>query len=430
MKANIKETSQKRIVIIGGGFGGLKLARQLSGADYQVVLLDKNNYHQFQPLFYQVATAGLEPSAISFPFRKIFQKAENIHIRIAQVLKVIPEQNQIFTSIGSIDYDYLVIAVGTDTNFFGNQKMMDKAQPMKSVAEALSLRNTILKNYENALLVENLEVRKGLMNIVVVGGGPTGVEVSGTLAEMKKYVLPKDYPELDFDLMQVHLLEGSPRVLGTMSDKASDKAKKYLLELGVNVSLNARVKDYDGLTVFLEDGKTIRANTLVWAAGVTGNKIEGLNPAVIVRTNRIKVDSYNKVEGYNNIYAIGDIAYMTNAQYPNGHPQVAQVAIQQGELLAKNLKGQLKNKTFKAFSYKDLGSMATIGRNKAVADLPKVKFQGFFAWLIWMFVHLMSIVGIKNRLLIFINWAWNYVTYDQSLRLIIEPKKHKVKNEL
>jgi NADH dehydrogenase len=427
MKANIKETSQKRIVIIGGGFGGLKLARQLSGADYQVVLLDKNNYHQFQPLFYQVATAGLEPSAISFPFRKIFQKAENIHIRIAQVLKVIPEQNQIFTSIGSIDYDYLVIAVGTDTNFFGNQKMMDKAQPMKSVAEALSLRNTILKNYENALLVENLEVRKGLMNIVVVGGGPTGVEVSGTLAEMKRYVLPKDYPELDFDLMQVHLLEGSPRVLGTMSDKASDKAKKYLLELGVNVSLNARVKDYDGLTVFLEDGKTIRANTLVWAAGVTGNKIEGLNPAVIVRTNRIKVNSYNKVEGYNNIYAIGDIAYMTNAQYPNGHPQVAQVAIQQGELLAKNLKGQLKNKTFKAFSYKDLGSMATIGRNKAVADLPKVKFQGFFAWLIWMFVHLMSIVGIKNRLLIFINWAWNYVTYDQSLRLIIEPKKTQSK---
>ncbi|MFY9308753.1 MAG: NAD(P)/FAD-dependent oxidoreductase [Bacteroidia bacterium] len=430
MKANIKETSQKRIVIIGGGFGGLKLARQLSGADYQVVLLDKNNYHQFQPLFYQVATAGLEPSAISFPFRKIFQKAENIHIRIGQVLKVIPEQNQIFTSIGSIDYDYLVIAVGTDTNFFGNQKMMEKAIPMKSVSEALSLRNTILKNYENALLVENTEVRKGLMNIVVVGGGPTGVEVSGTLAEMKRYVLPKDYPELDFDLMQVHLLEGSPRVLGTMSDKASDKAKKYLLELGVNVSLNARVKDYDGLTVFLEDGKTIRANTLVWAAGVTGNKIEGLNPAVIVRANRIKVDSYNKVEGYNNIYAIGDIAYMTNAQYPNGHPQVAQVAIQQGELLAKNLKGQLKNKTFKAFSYKDLGSMATIGRNKAVADLPKVKFQGFFAWLIWMFVHLMSIVGIKNRLLIFINWAWNYVTYDQSLRLIIEPKKHKVKNEL
>lgn len=430
MKANIKETSQKRVVIIGGGFGGLKLARQLSGADYQVVLLDKNNYHQFQPLFYQVATAGLEPSAISFPFRKIFQKAKNIHIRVAQVLKVIPERNQIFTSIGSVNYDYLVIAIGTDTNFFGNARMMEKAIPMKSVSEALSLRNTILKNYENALLVENTEVKKGLMNIVVVGGGPTGVEVSGTLAEMKKYVLPKDYPELDFDLMQVHLLEGSPRVLGTMSEAASDKAKQYLLDLGVNVSLNARVKDYDGLTVYLEDGKTILANTLVWAAGVTGNKIEGLNPSVIARANRIKVDNYNKVEGYNNIYAIGDIAYMTDTTYPNGHPQVAQVAIQQGNLLAKNLKSLLRNKPLKSFTYKDLGSMATIGRNKAVADLPRIKFQGFFAWLVWMFVHLMSIVGIKNRLLIFINWAWNYVTYDQSLRLIIEPKKHKVKNEL
>jgi NADH dehydrogenase len=422
MKANIKETDQKRIVIVGGGFGGLKLARELLHSDYQVVLIDKNNYHQFQPLFYQVATAGLEPSAISFPFRKIFQKAKNIHIRIAQVLRIHPDTNQIFTSIGTVNYDYLVIGIGTDTNFFGNTKIMEKAIPMKSVSEALTLRNTILKNYENALIVEDNEVREGLMNIVVVGAGPTGVEVSGTLAEMKKYVLPRDYPELDFKMMQVHLLEGSARVLGTMSEAASEKSKKYLTELGVNVMLNARVKDYDGLTVFLDDGKSIRTNTLVWAAGVTGNKIDGLNPEVITKSNRIKVDTFNKVEGYSNIFAIGDIAIMIEPSYPKGHPQVAQVAIQQGHLLAKNLKNILADKQMQPFTYKDKGSLATVGRNKAVADLPKIKFQGFFAWIVWMLVHLMSLVGIKNRIFTFINWAWSYVTYDQSLRLIIEQK--------
>ncbi len=422
MKANITETSQKRIVIVGGGFGGLKIARELSNTDFQVVLIDKNNYHQFQPLFYQVATAGLEPSAIAFPFRKIFQKSKNVHIRVAEVSKIIPEQNCIETSIGIINYDELVIAIGADTNFFGNTQMMENAIPMKSVGEALGLRNTILQNYEDALITEDPEQRKGLMNIVVVGGGPTGVEVSGTLAEMKKIVLPKDYPELDFKMMQVHLLEGSPRVLNGMSDAASKKAKIYLEKLGVEVMLNARVKTYDGKNVFMEDGSSIRTDTLVWAAGVTGNKIEGLNPAAIAKANRIKVDRYNRVEGYTNIYAIGDIAWMTEEKYPNGHPQVAQVAIQEGGLLAKNLKNQLLGKPLKQFHYKDLGSMATVGRNKAVADLPRIKFQGFFAWLVWMFVHLMSIVGIKNKLIIFINWVWNYVTYDQSLRLIIKPK--------
>ena len=422
MKANIIETSQKRIVIVGGGFGGLKIARELSNTDYQVVLLDKNNYHQFQPLFYQVATAGLEPSAIAFPFRKIFQKSKNVHIRVAEVSRIIPEQNYIETSIGVINYDQLVIAIGADTNFFGNTQMMENAIPMKSVGEALALRNTILQNYEDALITEDPEQRKGLMNIVVVGGGPTGVEVSGTLAEMKKIVLPKDYPELNFKMMQVHLLEGSPRVLNGMSDAASKKAKIYLEKLGVEVMLNARVKTYDGKNVFMEDGSSIRTDTLVWAAGVTGNKIEGLNPAAIAKANRIKVDRYNRVEGYTNIYAIGDIAWMTEEKYPNGHPQVAQVAIQEGDLLAKNLKNQLLGKPLKPFHYKDLGSMATVGRNKAVADLPRIKFQGFFAWLVWMFVHLMSIVGIKNKLIIFINWVWNYVTYDQSLRLIIKPK--------
>ncbi len=299
---------------------------------------------------------------------------------------------------------------------------MEHAIPMKSVSEALTLRNTILQNYEHALLVESENELEALMNIVVVGGGPTGVEVSGTLAEMKNHILPKDYPELDFKKMQVYLIEGSPKVLGSFSEKASDKAEKYLIELGVNLKCNARVKDYDGRTVTLEDGTTITSNTLVWAAGIIGNKIQGLDEKAIGKGNRILVDRYNKVNGYSNIFAIGDVAYMTEESYPNGHPQVAQVAIQQGNLLAKNFEKLLSGKELKQFSYKDLGSMATIGRNKAVADLGKIKFQGFFAWLVWMFIHLMSIVGIKNRVLIFINWAWNYITFDQSLRLILKPK--------
>ncbi len=422
MKAHLSETNQKRIVIIGGGFGGLKLARKLSNTNYQVVLIDKNNYHQFQPLFYQVATAGLEPSSISFPFRKIFQKSSNVLIRVAEIIRIVPEKNQLESNIGIINYDFLVIAIGADTNFFGNKQIMKHAIPMKSVSEALALRNTILQNYEDAVLVDNDADREGLMNVVVVGGGPTGVEVSGTLAEMKNLVLPKDYPELDFKMMQVYLLEGSPRVLGAFSEQASLKAKEYLLKLGVNLKCNARVKDYDGQTISLEDGSTIKTNTLVWAAGIIGNKLEGLNESVIGRGNRIQVDRYNKVKDYNNIFAIGDVSFMTEETYPNGHPQVAQVAIQQGDLLAKNFILMAENKPLKQFSYKDLGSMATIGRNKAVADLGKIQFQGFFAWMIWMFVHLMSIVGIKNRVLIFINWAWNYVTFDQSLRLILKAK--------
>ncbi|MCW3101719.1 MAG: NAD(P)/FAD-dependent oxidoreductase [Bacteroidetes bacterium] len=425
MKANIAETNKKRIVIVGGGFAGLQLARTLSDSDFQVVLIDKNNYHQFQPLFYQVATAGLEPSTISFPFRKIFQNKKNVHIRVAEVQKVDAANSQLETSIGIVHYHYLVIAIGADTNFFGNKKLMELSYPMKSVSEALTLRNRILENYEKALTETDREKRKTLMNIVVVGGGPTGVEVSGTLAEMKKTILPKDYPELDFKMMQVYLLEGSPKVLNVMSENASKKAHEYLTDLGVNVFLNSRVKDYDGENVFLEGGKAIPTNTLVWAAGVTGNRLEGLDPAVIGRAGRIIVDRQNKVKGSSNIFAIGDIAYMTEEKFPDGHPQVAQVAIQQAKLLAKNFKNMDEKKELKEFFYKDLGSMATVGRNKAVADFPKWKFAGFFAWLIWMFIHLMSIVGGKNRLFAFINWAWSYVTFDQSLRLIMKPKTRK-----
>lgn len=422
MKANIVETNQKRIVVIGGGFAGLQLVRKLSNTGYQVVLIDKNNYHQFQPLFYQVATAGLEPSTISFPFRKIFQKSKNVHFRLAEVKRIDTELNQLETSIGVVDYHYLVIAIGADTNFFGNQKISGLAYPMKSVSEALTLRNTILQNYEDALSEPDREIRKRLMNIVVVGGGATGVEVAGTLAEMKKHILPKDYPELDFKMMQVYLLEGSSKILNVMSPNASEKSERYLKELGVNVFLNSKVLDYDGEKVFLDGGKEIPTKTLVWAAGVVGNKIEGLKPEVLVKGNRLKVDRTNKLEGYERIYALGDIAYMTEEKYPNGHPQVAQVAIQQAKLLAKNFKNMIQNKPLKDFSYKNLGSMATVGRNKAVADLPNMQFAGFFAWLIWMFIHLMSIVGGKNRLFAFINWAWSYFTFDQSLRLIIKAK--------
>jgi NADH:ubiquinone reductase (H+-translocating) len=426
MPLNIPQTNQKKLVIIGAGFGGLQLARRLADdEDFQVILIDKNNYHQFQPLFYQVATAGLEPSAISFPLRLAFHNDANVHVRITQVTKIIPEQNTIVTDLGELSYDYLVMAIGADTNFFGNKNIEEKALPMKSVGEALGLRNRLLESFEKALVSESQDDRIGLMNVVVVGGGPTGVEISGTLAEMKKHVLPKDYPELDFDLMQINIIESGGELLGPMSVNAQIKSKEYLERLGVNVRLNCRVTDFDGKYVYLNDGTTIRSNNLVWGAGVKANGVEGINPAVLARGGRMKVNRYNQVDGYENIFALGDVAFMVEEKFPNGHPQVAQPAIQQGKLLAKNLKSLLRGNSMQEFVYKDLGSMATVGRNLAVVDLPFWRFQGFFAWLTWMFVHLMAIVGVKNRVLIFINWLWNYVTYDQSLRLIIRAKSPK-----
>lgn len=423
MPLNIPQTVQKRIIIIGAGFGGLQVAQSLAGNDdFQIVLIDKNNYHQFQPLFYQVATAGIEPSAISFPLRLAFHNHPNVHVRVASVTKIITESNTIETNLGEIQYDYLILAIGADTNFFGNKNIEEKALPMKSVGEALGLRNRLLENFEKALVSDNEEDKSGLLNIVVVGGGPTGVEVSGTLAEMKRHVLPKDYPELNFDLMQIYIVESGAELLGPMSKNAQVKSKEYLEQLGVNVMLGSRVSDFDGQYVFFADGSKIRTNNLVWAAGVKANTIEGINPAIIMRGGRMKVNSYSQVDGYENVFALGDVALMTDEKYPNGHPQVAQPAIQQGKLLAKNLINLIRGNELKAFKYRDLGSMATVGRNLAVVDLPFWKFQGFFAWLTWMFVHLMAIVGVKNKVLIFINWLWNYVTYDQSLRLIIRAK--------
>jgi NADH dehydrogenase len=424
MNAPLPSSGKKRVVIIGGGFAGLQLARKLAYQDLQVVLLDKNNYHQFQPLFYQVATAGLEPSTISFPFRKLFQKHKNVLIRLTEARSVNLPCQFVGTDIGEIPYDFLVIAVGVGTNFFGNIQIQEKALPMKSVNEALALRNFLLENYEKALSLHSPEEKQKRMNIVVVGGGPTGVEVSGTLAEMKKHILPKDYPELDFSTMKIYLLEGSPRLLNGMSDQASTKAKQYLEKLGVTVCLGSTVKDYDGELVTLAAGTPIPSNTLVWAAGVTGSKMEGLAPELLVKGNRIRVDAFNSIPGYENVFALGDIAYQEERAYPKGHPQVAQVAIQQAKSLAANIKRKLQDKPMKPFAYKDLGSMATVGRNLAVVDLPFIKFQGFFAWVVWMFVHLMSILGVKNKIFTFINWSWSYFSYDQSLRLIIKTRKN------
>jgi NADH dehydrogenase len=428
MKANIPELKEERIVIIGGGFAGLKLLRNLSKKSFQLVLIDKYNYHQFQPLLYQVATAGIEPSSISFPFRKIFQSKKNVFIRITEVNRIDPEQKKVFTQIGHINYDILVIATGADTNLWGKENFANLVYPMKSISEALGLRNKIIENYENALIIEDPFEREGFLNIAVVGGGPTGVELTGALAEMKRFILPKDYPELDFNKMNIYLLEASDAVLKGMSPASSQKAYEYLLKLGVKIWLNSRVSSYDGEYVELVDGKKLRTKTLVWAAGVKGNKLDGLNPDIWTNSGRLKVNSYNKVEGYDNIYALGDIACMTEEKFPNGHPQVAQVAIQQAKNLADNLVRLRKGKSISPFHYKNLGSMATVGRNLAVVDFPFIRFSGFFAWLVWMFVHLMSIVGVKNKILIFINWLWNYFTFDQSLRLILRPRHLKLKD--
>lgn len=425
MPINVPETAQKRIVIIGAGFAGLKLAKNLIGSGYQIVIIDKNNYHQFQPLFYQVASAGIEPNSILFPLRKIFQKQKDVYVRVAEVYSVNPEKKEIQTSLDAVWYDYLVIATGVNSNFFGMKNMEEYALPMKSVSEAMSLRNRLLQRFEKAVTLRDQNERRALLNVMVVGGGPTGVELAGAIAEMKKFVLPKDYPDLNFDAMQISLVEGSPAVLGGMSKHASEKALFYLKRLGINVMLNSKVVDYDGHVLTLGDGQQIKTNTVIWAAGISGVVPEGLPADLVGRGRRIVVDEFNQLNGVPDVFAIGDVAIMSTPDYPNGHPQVAQVAIQQGLNLARNFMNLKHQGKLKPFKYIDRGSMATIGRNRAVADLSFLKFSGFIAWLTWMFVHLMAIVGVKNRLLIFVNWMWNYLTYDQSLRLILWAAKRK-----
>lgn len=423
-------SGQKRVVIAGAGFAGLKLAKSLSPKYFQVILLDKNNYHQFQPLLYQVATCGLEPSSISFPLRKIFQHKKIVFIRIAEVTGVESEKQIIHTNIGAVKYDYLVLAYGATTNFFNNQQVQRNAFSMKSVSEALLLRNTLLQNYEMALIAKTEEQRTALLNVVIVGGGPTGVELAGAVAEMKMKILPKDYSELNFREMHIYLLEAAPKLLGGMSAGSGKTVEKYLTELGVEVKLNAAVKGYDGENVLLNDGSELKSNCLVWAAGVKGIGLPGIPATAVAANERLMVDKHNRVIGLKNIFAIGDIALMQSELFPKGHPQVAPVAIQQAKLLAVNLKNNYLKKELVAFKYKDKGSMATVGRNKAVAEAGKLKLKGFTAWFAWMMVHLLSIIGTKNRLFVLINWIWQYFTYDPSLRLIIKPAKIKYTNKL
>lgn len=413
-----------KVIIVGGGFAGLRLARSLSKQkNVEILLIDKNNYHQFQPLFYQVATAGLDASNISFPLRKVFQKVKNVYFRLASLQEIKHSENKIVTDIGEFSYDVLVIATGADTNFFGNEKIKAAALPMKSTSQALVLKYHLIENFENALIVKNEEELKRRMTIVLVGGGPTGVELSGAIAEMRRYILPRDYPELDFSKMKIYLIEGSPKTLGAMSEKSSDDSCKYLHKLGVEVRTGTVVKDYDGTTVTLSTGETIGANTVIWAAGIKGNVPAGIDASLIVKGGRIKVDRYNKIQGTENMYAIGDVAYMETPKFPNGHPQLANVAINQGKNLALNLKHQVDgNKHLQnEFEYHDKGTLATVGRNLAVADLkPNLHFGGWLAWLIWMSIHLTLILGVKNKLQVFINWLYKYFTYDQNLRLIIK----------
>lgn len=427
----IPDTKLPRVVIIGGGFAGIEIARGLKNKDVQVVMLDRNNYHTFQPLLYQVATAGLEPDSIAGPLRKLFDDHKNFYFRLGTVDLINPQAKTIETSIGYLKYDYLIIANGSRTNFFGDNELRDKAFPLKQVPQALDLRSHILQNYEKAVLINDPKERQKLMNIVIVGGGPTGVELSGAMGELKMHVLPKDYPELNFDDMNIYLIEGSPKLLGTMSEEASRKAVDYVRKFGVNVMLNTIVKKYDGEVATLSDGSSIPTHTVVWAAGVLGNLIDGLGKEVVVRGNRIKVDEFNRVEGYKDIFAVGDIAYMPTPDWPNGHPMVAPAAMQQGQQLAKNLLRYTKGEAMLPFKYKDKGSMATIGRNRAVVDLGKIKFQGLFAWFVWMFVHLISIIGFRSKVVVLSNWIWNYFTYDRGTRLIIRPYiKHSDKQKL
>lgn len=426
-----KNNIQKRVVIVGGGFAGLTLAKKLSPKYFQVILIDKNNYHQFQPLLYQVATSGLEPSSISFPLRKIFQHYSNVYIRIAEALNIRPDKNSIETSIGNIDFDFLVLAQGAETNYFNNPSLQKNSYAMKSVAEALYLRNTLLQNFEKALISNDEKERDALLQIVIVGGGPTGVELAGAIAEMKNNILPKDYPELDFKEMNIVLIEASPRLLSGVSERSGKTAKQYLEALGVKVLINTSVRSYDGNTALLSDNTTLTTNCLVWAAGVKGLVLQGIPSSAVAPNNRIWVDSVNRIHGMLNAFAIGDAAIMQDEENPKGHPQVAPVAIQQAELLAKNLKNMSSGKKLTPFHYRDKGSMATVGRNLAVVEVGKLKIKGFSAWGIWMLVHLMSIIGVKNKLMVLINWIWHYITYDQSLRLILRPseKPQKSTNE-
>lgn len=422
-KICLPDTNLPRILVIGGGFAGISLIKKLKNKPFQVVVVDKNNFHQFQPLLYQVATSGIEPDSIVFPLRKLFKGYRNVFYRMADVESIEAEQNRVNTNIGIINYDYLVIATGSDTNFFGLKDIQENSVGMKTIQEALDIRSLILQNLEKAVVTCDDAERNALTNFAIIGGGPAGVETAGAIAEFKKYILPKDYPELDTSLMNIYLIEAANELLSAMSSNSSKNSLEYLKKMGVDIKLNTVVKAYDGLTIKTNETDLLYAKTVIWTAGVKGNVPLGINKEIVGRGNRIQVDNYSKVVGHENIYALGDLALMSTDNYPKGHPMVAQVAIQQGKLLAKNLMAHLLNKQQQPFKYKDKGSLATVGKRKAVADLSQFQFSGFFAWILWSVVHLMSISGFRNKLLVGINWSWSYFTYDKGNRLIIRKYK-------
>jgi NADH:ubiquinone reductase (H+-translocating) len=414
-----------KVIVVGGGFAGIHLVRRLDSKLFSVLLIDKINHHQFQPLFYQVATSQIEPSSISFPLRNVFKNKRNVHIRMASVIRVDTGNYKLFTDIGEFDYEYLIIATGCKTNFFGNEKIEGNALTLKSTYDAITIRNHILQTFEKIISAGDQE-KQGYLNLAIVGAGPTGVELAGAFAEIKNNILPKDYHDIDFSQFRILLIEGSQDTLNSMSKTARDASRRYLGKMGVKVYTGTFVKDYDGNLLTLSSGKVIRTRTVIWAAGITGNNIIGLSSLSIAPGNRIKVNRVNRVLGEENIFAVGDISYMETPKYPEGHPQVANVAINQAKLLAVNLKRIHQDRQTIDFEYRDLGSMATIGRNKAVVDLPFIQFKGYLAWLIWMFLHLMLILSVKNKLIIFINWAWAYITKDTSLRLILRQEESHV----
>lgn len=418
---DIPASDKKRVVIVGGGFAGIELVKHICSR-FQVVLIDRNNFHTFQPLLYQVATAGLEADSIVFPLRKIFKGYKDFYFRMAEAVSVDQSTNTLVTNIGNIKYDYLVLATGTDTSFFGNEKLRALTLQMKSVSEALDMRSYILQNFEKALIADEGPEKEALLDYVIAGAGPTGVELAGALAELKKHVLPNDYPELDFSRMQIYLLDGSPRVLSALDEKSSRRALEYLKEMDVDVWVNTRVTDYDGFTISTSAGRTLRSRTLIWAAGVKGVPLQGIDAAIISQAGRILVDRYCKMKGSQNIFITGDVALIEgDPAYPKGHPQVAQVALQQGAMVGRNLMRSGSGKTMKEFRYRDKGSMATVGRNRAVMETSWLKAGGFIAWFAWIVIHLMALVGFRNRVVVLFNWIVNYINYDRGIRLIIRP---------
>lgn len=422
MSINIQRNQKKRVVIVGGGLGGLRLAEDLYGSGMQVVLIDKNNFHQFPPLIYQIASAGIDPSSISFPFRQIFRKRKDFYFRMAEARMVDTEKKILQTSIGKIDYDYLVLAAGATTNFFGNKNIEEWAIPMKTVPEAMGLRNALLSNFERALTCATEEERQELLNVVIVGGGATGVEIAGALSEMKRYVIPYDYPDMDSSLMHIYLIEAGDRLLAGLSQESSQKAYDFLNSMGVDIQFGKMVTDYRDHKVIMKDGTEIPTRTFLWVSGIRANAMPGIDESHLGRGFRFKVDEFNRIPGIEDVFAIGDQCLQTSdAAYPNGHPQVAQVAIQQAKNLAKNLKRidqGADSSQLTAFHYKNLGSMATVGRNKAVVEIGKFRSQGFFAWVLWLVVHLRSILGVKNKVMVLLNWLWKYVSYNDSIRMI------------